>query len=60
MGENAKELLVGTYPQPEEWDWDYEFVPRIQGIVKGSNPNVRLYKLSFTFAEILPNYPPPS
>ncbi len=54
-----RNLLVGTYPQPEEWDWDFEFVPRIQGIVKGSNPNVRLYKLNFTFAEILPNYPPP-
>lgn len=52
-------LLVGTYPQPEEWDWDYEFVPRIQGVVKGANPNVRLYKLNFTFGEILPNYPPP-
>jgi len=54
-----RSLLVGTYPQPEEWDWDYEFVPRIQGIVKGANPNVRLYKLTFMFAEILPNYPPP-
>ncbi|HEV2327611.1 MAG TPA: hypothetical protein VGY56_02355, partial [Verrucomicrobiae bacterium] len=55
-----RSLLVGTYTQPEEWDWEYTFVPRIQGVAKGENPNVQLYKLNFTFAEILPNNPPPS
>ena len=53
-------LLVGNYTQPEEWDWEYTFVPRIQGIVEGENPNVQVYKLNFTFAEILPDNPPPS
>jgi hypothetical protein len=50
----------GKYPQPEQWDTDYEFVPRLDGVPTGSGENVRLYRVSFTFAEILPLYPAPA
>ncbi len=49
----------GHYPQPPELDADFEFVPRIDGIAAGSSANVRLYRVSFAYAEILPNYPEP-
>jgi hypothetical protein len=50
--------LGNKYPQPEQWETGYEFVPRIDGIAKGTGQNVRLFRLSFTYAEILPWYPP--
>jgi hypothetical protein len=50
----------GRFSQPEQWDTDYEFVPRVDGIAKGTGENVRLFRVNFTFAEILPLYPPPS
>jgi hypothetical protein len=50
----------GNYPQPEQWDTDYEFVPRVDGVAKGSGENVRLYRVNFTFAEVLPLYPAPA
>ena len=52
--------LGGSYPRQEEWETDYEFVPRIDGIPTGNTANVRLYRVNFTFAEILPLHPPPS
>lgn len=48
------------YPQPEKWDWDFEIVPRTQGLITGTNPDVKIHRLNFTFAEILPHYPPPT
>lgn len=53
-------LLTGTYRQPEEWETEYEFLPRVAGVVSGTGANVRLYRVSFTFAEILPNNPAPA
>ncbi len=53
-------LLTGSYPQPEKWDWDFEIVPRTQGLITGANPDVRLHRLTFTFSEILPGNPPPA
>jgi hypothetical protein len=50
----------GNYPQPEQWDTDYEFVPRVDGVAQGAGENVRLYRVNFTFAEILPLYPVPA
>jgi len=51
--------LGGKYFQPEQWDNDYEFVPRIDGIVSGDGSNVKLYRVNFQFGEILPLYPAP-
>jgi quinol monooxygenase YgiN len=50
----------GNFPQPEQWDTDYEFVPRVDGVAKGNGENVRLYRVNFIFAEILPLYPAPT
>jgi hypothetical protein len=44
---------------PPEMENDYEFAPRVNGIVEGEGENVRLFRVSFTFGEILPNYPAP-
>ena len=52
--------LGGHYPQPEQWDTDYQFVPRIDGIPKGATANVQLYRVNFTLGEILPLYPAPA
>jgi hypothetical protein len=57
-------LLTGdandnSYPQPEQWDTDYEFVPRVDGISQGVGQNVKLWRVNFQFGEILPYYPPP-
>jgi len=49
----------GNYPQPEQWDTDYEFVPRVDGVATGDGEIVRLFRVSFTFA-ILPLYPAPT
>ena len=50
----------GFYPQPPQLDRDYEFVPRTDGIATGESANVRLYRVGFSFSEILPNYPVPN
>jgi hypothetical protein len=49
----------GLYPLQPEMETDYEFVPMINGIVQGVNSNVRVYRVNFTFVEILPWYPAP-
>jgi len=36
-----------------------EFVPRIDDMATGTDANVKLYRVNFTFAEILPLYPAP-
>ncbi len=54
------DALGGSYPRQEEWETDYEFVPRIDGIPTGNTANVRLYRVNFQFGEILPLYPPPA
>ena len=53
------DALGGSYPRQEEWETDYEFVPRIDGIPTGNTANVRLYRVNFHFGEILPLYPKP-
>lgn len=57
----------GTFcPQPEQLETDYEFAPRVDGIAEdgvagaGSVANVQIYRVNFTFAELLPNYLPPA
>ena len=50
----------GSYPRQEEWETDYEFVPRIDGIPTGDTANVRPYRVNFQFGEILPLYPAPA
>jgi hypothetical protein len=50
--------LAACIPLPPEMENDYEFVPRINGIIEGANANMRLYRVNFTFWEILPWYPP--
>jgi hypothetical protein len=52
--------LGGSYPRQEEWETEYEFVPRIDGIPTGNTANVRLYRVNFTFGEILPLHPKPA
>ena len=54
------DALGGSYPRQEEWETDYESVPRIDGIPTGDTANVRLYRVNFTFGEILPMYPKPA
>lgn len=58
-------LLVGTYVQPEQWSTTRDFVPRIEAVAflpQGApgTVNVRIYRVEFTFSEILPNYPAPT
>jgi len=50
----------GPHPQPEKWETDRDFVPRIDGVPMGNRDNMRLFQLSFAFTEILPLYPAPS
>ena len=42
---------------PEEWDEEYSFVSRIDGVVTGPNANTQFYRVSLKFSEILPLYP---
>ena len=54
----------GFYPNAEVMETDYEFAPRVDGIAEnglagaGSVANVQIYRVNFTFSEILPNYLP--
>ena len=50
----------GHYPTRPQLDRDYEFQPRVDGIAQGQNANVQLYRVNFSFGEILPNYPAPN
>jgi hypothetical protein len=56
----------GHYPLPERMEHDYEFAPRVDGIAVdglaggGKANNVQIFRVNFTFGEILPNYPPPA
>jgi len=50
------------YRLPEEMETEYEFVPRTDGMAmvaagEEGEINVRLWRVNFTFGEILPNYP---
>jgi hypothetical protein len=50
----------GTFaPLPPEVENDYEFAPRVNGVASGAGQNVRLFRVTFTFGEILPDYPAP-
>ena len=54
-----------AYTLPPEVETEYEFVPRVDGVAMvpagtEGQTNVRLWRVRFTFAEILPNYPVPS
>ncbi|MDE2103516.1 MAG: hypothetical protein KGL39_40120, partial [Patescibacteria group bacterium] len=60
-----RQLLTGDEngvlaPLPPELENDYQFAPRVNGIVSGDGQNVRLFRVSFTFGELLPYYPAPS
>jgi len=67
---NAQQVFLGTdsdgngFNQPPELETEYEFVPRTDGVAmlgagEEGQINVRLWRVSFTFGEILPNYPAP-
>jgi hypothetical protein len=44
-----------AFVNPERWETDYEFVPRVQdGLISGTGENVKVVRVSFTFSEILP------
>ena len=47
-------------PLPPELENDFEFAPRVNGVTNGTGQNVRLFRVSFTFGELLANYPKPS
>ena len=54
-----------AYSLPPEMETEYEFVPRVDGVAMvpagtEGQINVRLWRVSFTFGEILPNYPAPA
>lgn len=51
--------LGNRHPLPEEWEVEYVWVPRVDGIAQGAQANVQLFRVGFTFAEILPDYPAP-
>jgi hypothetical protein len=63
---NPEGLLIGDangghFVNPERWERAYEFVPRVQdGLISGTGENVKVVRVSFTFPEILPKYPPPT
>jgi hypothetical protein len=57
-------LLTGDangnhFATAEEWERGYDLLPRVDGVVKGTGINVKLYKVGFSFGEILPSYPAP-
>jgi len=48
------------FPQPAQEDTEFEWVPRVDGVARGTGANVRVYRVNFTYSEILPLYPAPS
>ena len=57
-----RKLLTGDrrgnrFPQPERWGREFVWLPRVDGIASGTGANVQLYRVSFTFSELLPDYP---
>ena len=51
----------GHFVNPERWETAYEIVPRVQdGLISGTGENVKVVRVSFTFSQILPKYPPPT
>ena len=54
----------GFSPNAEVMEKDYEFAPRAENITEnglagaGSVTNVQIYRVNFTFSEMLPNYLP--
>lgn len=48
-------LLTGLYKLPEEFETEYKFVPRVDGVLSGVGANVQVFRVSFTFSEILVN-----
>ena len=49
----------GHYELQPSRSGTFVFEPRIEGVPKGTGNNVQLFRLQFTFSEILPNYPYP-
>ncbi len=47
----------GRYEQPQKMDTGWMFVPRTDGVPRGTGLNARVVKVGFSFGEILPNYP---
>jgi len=59
---DQRALLTGdqdgnSYPLPEQIATDYDFDPRVTGVVNGAGANVRAFRVGFAFGELLPNYP---
>jgi len=57
-------LLTGdnsdnNYPTPPQLDNEFEFIPRFDGVAYGATANVKVYRVSFSLGELLPNYLPP-
>lgn len=50
-------LLAGTYEQPPQMTTGYAFAPFTTGVATGPQANVRVYRVAFSFSEILPNTP---
>ena len=46
----------GAYEEPARVQTQYLFLPQISGVVTGANVNVKLYEVTGTFSEILPDY----
>jgi hypothetical protein len=59
-GDNDK----GFYPQAPQLETEFDFAPRVDGIAEdglagaGTVNNVQIYRVNFSFSEILPNYLP--
>lgn len=47
---------VQAYEEPAQVKTDYTFLPLVTGIVTGGTANVKLYEVTGTFREILPDY----
>ena len=45
-----------SFRHPDGMECDFEFVPWIDGVAVGTEQNVKLFRVGFTFGETLPNY----
>jgi hypothetical protein len=54
------DALGNSYRLPERIATDYELCARISGVLSGSGQNVKIWRVDFTFGEILPKYPRPA